>query len=239
MDKYDVSLVLACYNEAEHFAQSVKRIINTLDKTDYTWEIIFVEDKSTDNTAKLIHQALKRYPRRNLSAVFHQKNLGRGRAVVDGFNQAKGRVVGFIDIDLEVGEWYLPKFIKAIDSGSDAAIAWRIYDFNLNSLPRWLSSKGYVVLRRIFLHLPYKDTEAGYKFYQRKKITPLLKKIIYPGWFFDTEIMAWTYRAKLKVAEIPTAFVRRLDKTSTVKLIPDTIKYLKDLIIFSIKFKHA
>jgi len=239
MDKYDVSLILACYNEGQIFNDSVKRIITTLDQTDYTWEIIFVEDKSIDNTAALIRQAIKRYPRRNLSAIFHQKNLGRGKTVVDGFHQARGRVVGFIDIDLEVSEWYLPKFIKAIESGNDVAIAWRIYDFNLSSLTRWFGSKGYVILRRLFLGLPYKDTEAGYKFFSRKKLTPLLKKTIYTGWFFDTEIMALAHQVKLKVAEIPTAFVRRLEKTSTVKLIPDVLKYMRDLISFSIKFKHA
>lgn len=239
MNKYDVSLILACYNEAEHFAESVKRIINTLDKTDYTWEIIFVDDQSSDTTVQLIHRALKQYPRRNLSAYFHQKNQGRGQTVIDGFNQAKGKIVGFIDIDLEVGEWYLPKFIEAIEQGADAAVAWRIYDFNLGSLARWLASKGYVFLRKLLLDLPYHDTEAGYKFFKRNRLLPLLKQAKYPGWFFDTEIMALSFRAKLKVAEIPTAFVRRLDKTSTVRLIPDTIRYFKDLVTFSYQFKHA
>ena len=68
---------------------------------------------------------------------------------------------------------------------------------------------------------------------------PLLDKVEYPGWFFDTEIMTLCYQAQLKVAEIPTAFVRRSDKTSTVKLIPDTVKYLINLIKFSSKKKYA
>lgn len=239
MDKYDVSLILACYNETEIFNDSVERIINTLDKTDYTWEIIFVDDKSDDHTARLIHQVIKKHPRRDLSAIFHQQNQGRGQTVIDGFKQAKGGIIGFIDIDLEVGEWYLPKFIKAIEKGSDVALAWRIYDFNLKTLPRWVASKGYVWLRKLLLGLPYKDTEAGYKFFLKKKLMPLLDKVEYPGWFFDTEIMTLCYQAQLKVAEIPTAFVRRSDKTSTVKLIPDTVKYLINLIKFSSKKKYA
>ena len=68
---------------------------------------------------------------------------------------------------------------------------------------------------------------------------PLIKKSTYPDWFFDTEIMALCFKHKLKVVEIPTAFVRRSDKTSTVKFIPDTIKYLKNLIKFSVKYKHG
>jgi len=237
MNKYDVSLVLPCYNEAEILTDSVKRIINVLNKTDYTWEIIFVEDKSTDNTPELIKKTLKKHPRYNLSAIFHQQNQGRGKTVIDGFKKAQGKIIGFIDIDLEVGEWYLPKFFAAFEKNADVAIAWRVYDFSLKYLFRWLSSKGYVWLRKLFLNLPYHDTEAGYKFFNRKKLLPLLKKVKYSDWFFDTEIMALCYQAKFKVTEIPTAFVRRSDKISTVKLIPDTIKYLRDLISFSLKFK--
>lgn len=239
MDKYDVSLILACYNEGQIFNDSVKRIITTLDQTDYTWEIIFVEDKSTDNTAALIRQAIKRYPRRNLSAIFHHKNFGRGKTVVDGFNQAQGKIVGYIDIDLEIGEWYLPKMVQVINHGADVAIAWRIYDFNLASIPRWFASKGYTWLRKLLLGLPYQDTEAGYKFFCRSKLTPLLKKVKFSGWFFDTEILTLSHQSRLKVVEIPTAFNRRSDKTSTVKLIPDTIKYLINLVKYSMELKYA
>ena len=66
---------------------------------------------------------------------------------------------------------------------------------------------------------------------------PLVKKAKHQGWFFDTEIMALCFKHKLKVKEIQVAFVRRSDKTSTVKLIPDTIKYFTNLITFSREFK--
>mgnify|MGYP001601536777 CR=1 FL=1 len=54
MNKFDFSLILPCYNEAEIFNDSVKRIIEVLDGTNYTWEIIFIDDCSTDGTRKLI-----------------------------------------------------------------------------------------------------------------------------------------------------------------------------------------
>ena len=239
MNKYDVSLVLACYNEAEIFNNSVDRIIKALSKTDYTWEIIFVDDKSQDNTKALIKKVLKKYPRHNLSAYYHSANQGRGKTVVDGFKKAQGKIIGYIDIDLEIDEWYLPKFFAAIEAGNDVASAWRIYDFKLTRLHRWLGSKGYVLLRRLILGLPYKDTEGGYKFFKRTKLLPLLKKVKHQDWFFDTEIMTLSYKHKLKVVEIPVAFVRRFDKISTVRFIPDTLKYLKNLISYSFKFKHG
>jgi glycosyltransferase involved in cell wall biosynthesis len=238
MDKFDVSLVLPCYNEHEIFNVSVKRIIKVLSQTDYTWEIIFVEDKSIDNTASLINQLIIENPRLNLSVIFHQINQGRGQAVKDGFYQAQGKYVGFIDIDLETGEWYLPKFINELENGAEAVIGSRVYDFHFWGLPRYVATKGYVWLRRLLLGLPYEDTEGGYKFFQRRKVIPLLKQVKNHGWFFDTEIMALCHAHQLKVTQVPVAFVRNKHKTSTVRLIPDTLNYLYNLIKFSWKFKH-
>lgn len=239
MDKYDVSLILPCYNEHEIFNRSVKRIIKVLSQTDYTWEIIFVEDKSADKTAELIKKIIDQNPRQNLSAIYHPKNQGRGQAVKDGFNKAQGKYVGFIDIDLETGEWYLPKFINELEQGADGVIACRVYDFAFWSLPRYAATKGYVWLRQLLLGLPYADTEGGYKFFKRSKILPVLKRVKNPGWFFDTEILAWCHKLKFKIKEVPVAFVRNKNKTSTVRLIPDTFHYLTNLIKFSIIFNHA
>lgn len=238
MDKYDVSLVLPCYNEREIFNRSVKRIIKVLSQTDYTWEIIFVEDKSRDNTVALVKKVLEKNARLNLSAIFHQENRGRGQAVKDGFLQAQGKYVGFIDIDLETGEWYLPKFLSELEKGADAVIACRVYDFSFWSLPRYLATKGYVWLRKLLLGLPYADTEGGYKWFRRAKILPVLKAVTNPGWFFDTEIMARCYLCQLKIKEVPVAFVRNKNKTSTVRLIPDTFSYLWNLIKFSFRFHY-
>ena len=230
--RYDLSLVLACYNEAEIFTQSVKEIISVLDKTSWTYEVIFVDDKSTDNTVQLIKQAIKKYPRKHFSAFYHNKNQGRGKTVTDGFLKAQGKIVGFIDIDLEIPAWYIPMAVEAIDSGSDAAIGWRIYDLDLRGLSRWLASKGYMWLRSKILGINLKDTESGFKFFKREKIFPIVKQCCDPHWFWDTEITARSLKAGLKFSQIPVVFIRRHDKTSTVKLLPDTFDYLKKLFLY-------
>ena len=227
--QFDISLILPCYNEAEHFVKSVDRIIDVLDRTDSSWEIIFIDDSSTDNTVSLIKSYLVKYPRKHLSAYFHHKNLGRGATVQEGIYQSQGRVVGYIDIDLEVPADYIPRFVQVINDGADVAAGWRIYDFTLRSLPRWLASKGYNLVRDWVLGTTVKDTEAGYKFFRREKILPVLKKCVSPGWFWDTEIMTRSRLSKLKMEQIPVVFIRRYDKTSTVNLVPDTLKYVKEL----------
>lgn len=232
--KYDLSLILACYNETEIFADSVPEIITVLDKTNLTYEIIFIDDYSKDNTVQLIKQVIKRYPRRHLSAYFHSHNQGRGATVGEGFLKAKGKVVGYVDIDLEIPAWYIPRFVEAIGEGYAGAIAWRVYDINLKGLIRWIFSKGYVWLRHQLLGLNVHDTEAGYKFFRRDKILPIVKRCCDNHWFWDTEIVARALQRQLKLAQIPVVFIRKSDKTSTVRLLPDTFDYLIKLI----RYRH-
>jgi glycosyltransferase involved in cell wall biosynthesis len=233
--QFDFSLVLPCFNESEHFNQSVDRIIKVLDGSSFSWEIIFIEDASIDTTPNLIKSYIKKNSRKHLSAYFHDKNLGRGRSVSEGIEKSQGKVVGYIDIDCEIPPEYIPRFISEINSGHDVASGWRIYDFTLKSLPRWIASKGYGIVRNLVLGEVFKDTEAGYKFFDRDKILPVVRKCHSPGWFWDTEVMVKAAGAKLKITEIPVVFIRRYDKTSTVKLIPDTLIYLKELWNFNRK----
>lgn len=228
-EQFDVSLILPCYNEAEHFTKSVDRIIEVLDGTDFSWEILFIDDKSRDETPALIKNYIAGHRRKHLSGYFHQVNRGRGTTVAEGIEKSRGKIVGYIDIDLEVPPDYIPRFVQAVESGADVAAGWRIYDFTLRSLPRWFASKGYNLIRDKVLGTKLVDTEAGYKFFRRKKILPVLKKCLSPGWFWDTEIMVQSEKAGLKIAQIPVVFIRRFDKTSTVRLIPDTLVYLKEL----------
>lgn len=235
--KYDVTLILACYNESQVFRLSVKQIIDVLDKSSFTYEIIFIDDHSGDNTVQLIKQALKQYHTKNLRAYFHTKNLGRGKTVSEGFLKAHGKIVGYIDIDLEIPAWYIPRFVESLNDNFDGAIAWRIYDLNLKGITRWVFSKGYMWLRKKSLNIEIRDTEAGYKFFKRSKIIPVIKKCRDNHWFWDTEIVARSLKAKLKLIEVPVVFIRREDKTSTVRLIPDTIDYLYKLFTYQNELK--
>ena len=231
-EKFDLSLILACYNEGPIFERSVEKVLSVLDQTDFSYEVIFIDDASVDETSVSIKKIIKKNPRRSLTVIYHQKNKGRGASVREGILKARGKVVGYIDVDLEIPADYIPRFVNAILSGYDVAVANRVYDFTLRSLPRWIASKGYVSLRRMLLNNNLRDTEAGYKFFSRRKILPVLKKTVDPGWFWDTEIMTRSNRAGLKIMEIPTVFIRNFEKNSTVRLIPDTIDYFIKLFQF-------
>ncbi len=230
-----LSLVLACYNESEVFEESMREITQLLDLSRVSYEIVFVEDKSQDDTRRLVEGFVKKNPKAR--AIFHEQNKGRGKAVTDGFLASNGDVVGFIDIDLEIPAIAILSMYLAILKGFDGATARRIYRLTLRTMHRHILSKGYSWFSRWLLKIPFEDTETGCKFFRRKRIIPVLEKTKDPGWFWDTEIMIRSHQAGLKIAEIPTLFVRKPFKHSTVRIFSDTLDYFAKLWKFRQQLK--
>ncbi len=233
----DLSLILPCYNETEIFLDSVRKITTVLSQSDYRWELIFVDDKSSDGTDKLIKQVYRRNT--HFRSIFHTKNLGRGAAVRDGIRAARGTIVGFIDIDLEVSPIYMLEVLPILLSkNADIVIGKRIYTVAPSSLVRGILSLGYKCIANVVLHTGGVDTESGYKFFNRKKIVPVLQKTKNNGWFWDTEIVVRSLQRHLKIVELPVLFLRRSDKTSTVNIIPDVLDYLHNMWKFRLSLKR-
>jgi glycosyltransferase involved in cell wall biosynthesis len=225
----DLSLVLPCYNEEVVIEDSVAQIVDALDNTRYSYEIIFVDDCSRDRTRELIDRVIERYPGKRMSKIFHEENKGRGGTVSDGIRAAQGEVVGFIDIDLEVHARYVPSCVNAVRNGADIAVGRRVYKLNLRSIDRFVLSTGYVWLMRRLLGVDLSDTETGYKFFKRERVLPVLDEIDDQRWFWDTEVMVRSYYKDYKIVEIPCLFLRRFDRASTVKPLADTVDYFRKL----------
>jgi glycosyltransferase involved in cell wall biosynthesis len=202
-----------------------------LEETHRPYEIVFVDDVSRDRTREIIAALVKAHPT-TVRALLHEKNTGRGQTVTDGFRAARGAIAGFLDVDLEVHARYIPSLVKAIERGADVATVRRIYAFQIRSLDRYAMSRGYSFLVRRMLGVDVRDTETGYKFFRREKVLPILDEIRDPGWFWDTEFMVRVVKAGLRVEEIPGAYVRRYDKTSTVSGMRDSVRYFGKLVAF-------
>jgi glycosyltransferase involved in cell wall biosynthesis len=227
-----LSLVLACYNEAQHLEASFAEIRETLEQTSWPFEVIFVDDVSRDRTREILREIVAAHPDLDLRVILHEANRGRGRTVTDGFRAARGEVAGYLDVDLEVHARYVPSLVRAIEQGADIATVRRIYALQVRALDRYFMSRGYSFLVRRMLGLPFHDTETGYKFFRRERVLPLLDEIEDAGWFWDTEFMARAARRGLTVREIPGAYVRREDKASTVRGIRDSVRYFRQLLRF-------
>lgn len=217
------SLIIPLYNEGPSLLNSIRTICRELNKLKKSWEIIFIEDNSSDNTRKAIKKLQPKLKKSRV--IYHQNNEGRGKSVTDGINSAHGKICGYIDVDLEVSAKYIPVFIREIEKGSDLVVGKRSYEKNLASITRVLASKGYSIIVKHLLSLPIEDTETGYKFFNKSKIIEILPDVKDKRWFWDTEICARAHLKGLLISQIPVLFIRRPEKKSTVRLLPDTLEY--------------
>ncbi|GEM_PF-483178 len=222
-----VSIIISCYNEQDHLENSVIEIERVMKQTSCEYEFIFIEDYSDDNTAAVIRKIVTTRP--NAKTVWHKKNVGRGGSVKEGLMMASGHYAGFLDIDLEVPAHYIPVMLRVLDDGSDMVCANRIESIELKSLVRLILSRGYKWLAHFTLKINTPDSEAGYKFFNLDKMRSVIITTQNQHWFWDTEIIYRAEKVGMKISSIPMVFTRRPDKKSTVKLIPDTISFLKSL----------
>jgi len=226
-----LSLILPCFNEGSIIFDNVRVIKTALDRSGYAYEIIFVDDKSSDTTQTNIRRIVKATPHSH--AIFHDSNQGRGGAVMDGIMKARGSIVGFIDIDCEVSPVYIPEFVDMIvERKADVVIGKRIYRSSFSSFVREIISVGYRWIVSHILETQGIDTESGYKFFRKKKILPILSFTSNRHWFWDTEIVIWALKKHLKISEYPVLFLRRADKKSSVRIVHDTIDYLRQIVAF-------
>lgn len=228
----DLTLVVPCYHEEGHLAASVQTVTEVLDQTRWSWEIVFVEDGSRDRTADVVRDLCAADPRRR--AIFHERNRGRGAAFKTGFAASHGRVTGFVDIDLEVHARYIPSLVTEIEQhDADVATGNRHYLLRqTGGFHRAVSSRVYRSLCNLLLGLDVEDSETGCKFFRRATATDVVLGSGNDGWFWDTEVMARARLANLAISELPVLFLRRADKTSTVRFWRDSFEYLRALYRF-------
>lgn len=233
-----LSVVLPCYNEEGLFRESVARIREVLENSRYSYEIIFVDDNSKDGTAGLIRSHCEAH--KNMRAIYHTTNFGRGQTVADGLKASQGIVAGYIDIDCEVSPVYIPSMASRIlHNQADVVIGRRFYRTSPRAVVREVLSRGYQWLSNKLIGTGGMDTETGYKFFNRKKILPVLRDVQHKGWFWDTEIMVYAMRAGLRIIEEPVLFLRRFDKVSSVNIIKDTIDYMIQLWALRGRLTHS
>ena len=236
----DLSLVLACYNEEPWLANSVREIVQVLDFSRLSYELVVVDDASRDGTRDVIRGLALAHPHVAIRTVLHERNTGRGGAVTDGFRAATGEMVGFIDVDLEVHPRHIPACCQAIRAGAQVAVGARVFALVPRGFLRHFLSFGYATL--VHLLLPageIRDTESGCKFFRREAVLPILETVLDRGWFWDTEIMIRCKLAGLSIANVPCIYVRNPMKPSSVSLGRDIVESLWKLFRFRRELRRS
>ncbi len=169
----EISVVVTLYNEAGSLDELYRRTAGTLDGLDRAWELIFVDDGSTDEAfAELerLHAADRR-----VRAVRFRRNFGQHPAMHAGLVRADGEIVITMDGDLQNVPEDIPKLVAAIDGGADVASGRRVA--RRDSWGRTLPSRLINGMLRRFTGVAISDFGCAFNAYRREAITPMLGAI--------------------------------------------------------------
>jgi glycosyltransferase involved in cell wall biosynthesis len=142
----EVSVVIPLFNEAENVLLLYHSLRDAMEATGRTWEVIFVDDGSTDTTYRVLQDLHKQNP--YVWVVRLRRNFGQTAALVAGFDQARGTIIVSLDGDLQNDPADIDALLKTLDDGYDVVSGWRVHrqdGFWLRRLPsyvaNWLISK--------------------------------------------------------------------------------------------------
>jgi glycosyltransferase involved in cell wall biosynthesis len=119
----DLSLVIPVYNEVENLELLVEEIAAAFDNQPLTYEILFVDDGSSDGSFNLIQELSGRYSQ--IGAIRFRRNFGQTAAFSAGFNHARGRIIVTMDADRQNDPADVPSLIQKLDEGYDVVNGWR------------------------------------------------------------------------------------------------------------------
>lgn len=231
-----LSVVVPAYNEEVNVKSGKPdKIYSYLKKQEYGWEIIFVDDGSTDNTASLLEEFSKKDNRIYLIKNPHQ---GKAATVTTGVLSAHGKVILFSDTDLATPIEEIEKFLPYFDEGFDVAIGSRRGRAGA-PLVRKIMAFGFVVLRTIVLRLPFSDTQTGFKAFKRESARRIFSKLkifgkggiisgaaVKAG--FDLEVLYVARKLGYKIKEV--SVVWHHPGTTRVNPIKDSIDGFRDML---------
>lgn len=119
----DLSLIIPVYNEVENLKLLVEEIAAALDDRPITYEVLFIDDGSTDGSFELIRELDGRYPQ--IGAVRFRRNFGQTAAFSAGFNHARGRIIVTMDADRQNDPADVPSLVQKLEEGYDVVNGWR------------------------------------------------------------------------------------------------------------------
>ncbi|MGV3723286.1 MAG: dolichyl-phosphate beta-glucosyltransferase [Actinomycetota bacterium] len=204
-----LSVVIPCYNEGTRFPRSLPILREYLDRTGYPYEILAVDDGSSDNTAAIVTEAAQGMPQ--LKLLQYGQNRGKGYAVSYGMCRARGQWVLFSDADLSTPISELEKFLPYLDQGYDVVIGSRaLAESNLEiRQPYWRERLGRVMnaLIRKASGLKFPDTQCGFKLFSRTAAQDIFPNITVDTWMFDVEALVIAQKLGYRVVDLPVTWL--------------------------------
>ncbi|OEU79263.1 MAG: hypothetical protein BA865_14450 [Desulfobacterales bacterium S5133MH4] len=226
-----LSVVIPAYNEEERIGRTLRKIDEYFSKQDYLYEIVVVDDGSTDGTSALVRKIAQEIP--CIRLLEHGINRGKGYSVRKGVLSSRGQLIIFSDADLSTPIEELDRLKMWIERGYNIAIGSRALPESEIVLPQpWYRQRmgkvfnGFVRL----LAIPeIKDTQCGFKLFRGEVAKFLFQRQTIDGFGFDAEILFIARKSGYTVREVPVRWIN--SPNSRVHILKDPFLMLRDLVI--------
>jgi len=232
-----VSIIIPCYNEAKNLERGVlDEVYQYLARQDYAWEVIIVNDESTDNSKSLIERFIRGKGNLSLSDIPHG---GKPAAIWAGIQQAQGDLILFTDMDQSTPIGELGKLLPWYEQGFDVVIGSRGITREGFSLMRKAGSFVFRTLRGLVLLRGIADTQCGFKLCRRQvalAVFPRLEffkqKVRPTGWkvtAYDVELLYLVQKAGYRIKEVVVSWSNR-DESDTKSQTGESARYVHESI---------
>jgi len=225
LQSIDLSIVIPVFNEAENLGLLCSQLKLVLERLDKTYEVILIDDGSTDSSFEIMHKLSKSDAR--LRVIRFRRNFGQSAAFSAGFDYASGNVIVTMDADLQNDPADIPNLLRKLEDGYDVVSGWRINrrdGYLTRQLPSWIANFIISTITEVKLH----DYGCSLKAYRRE----VAKNIKLYGEMhrFIPALASWM---GIRVGEIPVNHAPRKSGKSKYG-ITRAVRVLLDLV--TVKF---
>lgn len=231
-----LSIIIPVFNE-ERRVKSLNQIISYLKKQKYSWEIIVVNDGSTDKTSKILGLLKKQF---EFNLLSYSRNIGKGFAIKTGMLKAIGKYHLFLDIDLSTPISELEKFLPHLKKYDIVIGSRKLKTSSLTTrqpLLREHLGKVFTLLSQYILKMPVSDFTCGFKIFSKKSSEQIFMRQRINRWGFDPEILYIGKSRKFSIKEVPVTW--KNDPGTKVKFPRDMVISLSELIRIRLNAKRG
>ncbi len=233
----ELSVFFPAYNEEQNLEKTVGSAINVLEDIADKWEVIIVDDGSSDNTGKIAKKIVNQYPDQ-VKLITHSPNRGYGAALKSGMYNSKYEWIAFTDSDGQFDFSEIDRFIvKQKDTGADLVIGY--YLDRKVPFYRILGSKIWEMAVFIFFGLWVKDIDCGFKLFKKEVVDNIPQLEAERGPFITSEFLIKAKEGGYKIEEVGVSHFAREHGTATGTDLDVIASGLKDLVKlwYKLKFK--
>ena len=226
-----ISFIIPAFNEESRIVKILDTATEYLSKDFKDYEIIIVDDGSTDKTKEAVEHYMNSGSDK-IRLIKNRINKGKGYSVRIGMLAAKYDLAVFSDADLATPISELKKLMNALLKGHDIVIASRNMKESRRIVKqpyyRQIMGKTFPIIVNILLSMDFKDTQCGFKLFKTQIAKKILRKQTIDRFAFDVEILYIAKKLGYRICEVPVLWIDKKD--SKVSPFRDSWKMFLDII---------